>query len=55
MGDPIWIGYTKLENLSICSKFVKKISSSEKVGIHALINGKPYMREYSEMTEKDVQ
>jgi len=39
--DPIWIGYVEANNLTICSKFVKKANAEEKVGIHALINDKP--------------
>ncbi|CAD8178687.1 unnamed protein product [Paramecium octaurelia] len=52
--DPIWIGYVESKNLTICSKFVKKAHAEEKVGIHALINEKPCVIEYSEMTQEDL-
>ncbi|CAK88749.1 unnamed protein product (macronuclear) [Paramecium tetraurelia] len=52
--DPIWIGYTEANNLTICSKFVKKAYAEEKVGMHVLINDKPCMIEYSEMIQDDL-
>lgn len=55
LADPLWVGYVKVENLIIGSKYVRKTNPSEKVGIHALINGKPAQREYSEMTPEDLE
>ncbi|CAD8197417.1 unnamed protein product [Paramecium octaurelia] len=52
--DPIWIGYTEANNLTISSKFVKKAYAEEKVGMHVLINDTPCMIEYSEMTQEDL-
>lgn len=46
------IGYMEDKNLKICSKFVKKFLPGEKVGVHAAIDNKPYIVEYSEIPQK---
>lgn len=48
--DPESIGLLVKHNYDIVSKYAKKRSASESVGIHVLNNGKFSIMEYSDMT-----
>ena len=50
--DPIFIGLTIKNNMSLASKSVAKAYPEEKVGVYCKRNGKPSIVEYMELTEK---
>jgi UDP-N-acetylglucosamine/UDP-N-acetylgalactosamine diphosphorylase len=41
LADPTWAGFMELKSLQLSSKSLRKAHAHEKVGIHALVDGKP--------------
>ncbi|EGR31232.1 udp-n-acetylglucosamine pyrophosphorylase, putative [Ichthyophthirius multifiliis] len=54
LGDPTQLGYLIQNNYEIVSKFVKKAYPEECVGVHVLKNQKPFIIEYSDMTQQQI-
>jgi UDP-N-acetylglucosamine/UDP-N-acetylgalactosamine diphosphorylase len=52
--DPVFLGYHDLEKAEMSSKVVQKRSPDEKVGVLGLIDGRPGVIEYSDLSEKDM-
>lgn len=55
IADPLFIGYSHLNSLSIATKVVRKRSPAEPVGLVVLKNGKPGVIEYSEVTSQESE
>jgi UDP-N-acetylglucosamine/UDP-N-acetylgalactosamine diphosphorylase len=51
LADPRMAGYIAVNKLLVCSKFVMKVNPDEKVGLHAAVDGKPSVVEYSEIPD----
>lgn len=52
--DPVFVGYHDLDGSEMSSKIVRKIDPMEKVGVIGLIDGKPGVIEYSDMSHEDA-
>ncbi|WP_409296498.1 UTP--glucose-1-phosphate uridylyltransferase [Peribacillus sp. SCS-26] len=53
IADPLFIGFAEEKNTSIATKSTAKRSPDEKVGVFCLMDGKPSVIEYSEMTQEE--
>ena len=51
--DPLMVGYLVKTNMELVSKYTTKTSWDESVGMHVNYNGKPFIVEYSDMSEAD--
>jgi len=51
LADPVMVGYCVKENLEVVSKYATKSNWKESVGMHVLHDGKPYVIEYSDMSD----
>lgn len=51
MADPLFIGYIAANNYMAASKTITKVGPQEKVGVFCKKNGKPYVIEYTEISE----
>jgi len=51
IADPVMVGYCVKNNLEVVSKYTTKVTWNESVGMHCLHKGKPYVIEYSDMSE----
>ncbi len=52
--DPVFIGYHAQEGSEMSSKIVRKTDPMEKVGVIGLIDGKPGVIEYSDLSKEDA-
>lgn len=50
--DPVFVGATVLENKTVGSKVVRKVSPDERVGVMCLEDNKPSIVEYYELTDE---
>lgn len=55
VADPLFIGFADEKGSEISSKSVKKRYPSERVGVFCLLNGKPSVIEYSELSNEESQ
>ncbi len=54
MADPLFIGYAIKNNFKVASKTIPKKSPSERVGVFCKKNGRPYVIEYTEISEEQA-
>jgi UDP-N-acetylglucosamine pyrophosphorylase len=55
IADPVFVGFADEKDSPIASKSVPKRNPQEKVGIFCLMDGKPSVIEYSEMTKEESE
>ncbi len=55
IADPLFIGFTIQSGLPCAAKVVEKTDANEKVGVPCLIDGKPTIVEYSELTAEQAR
>src|SRR5690606_27871412 len=53
IADPVFVGFAEETDLHIASKSVPKRNPQEKVGIFGLMNGKPSVIGYSEISKEE--
>lgn len=52
MADPLFIGFAIKEGYTIASKTIPKVGPEERVGVFCKKDGKPYVIEYTEISEE---
>ncbi len=52
IADPLFVGYTIASQSACAAKVVEKSAPSEKVGIPCMVDGRPTIVEYSELTDE---
>jgi len=53
--DPLFVGYMKERNLDILCKYSQRKNAQEAVGVHALVDGKPNVIEYTVIGKEEAE